>query len=96
MTVSLLEELEKLDSTYYAVGRENNMVGVMSHILNAPENQFTLAEKEFKSASRWEASFLKNKKARKNDKLMFMQFFMNKTNCIQGLNPPLFKLICFW
>uniref|UniRef100_K1RD43 Uncharacterized protein n=1 Tax=Magallana gigas TaxID=29159 RepID=K1RD43_MAGGI len=52
MTVSLLEELEKLDSTYSAVGRENNMVGVMSHILNAPENQFTLAEKEFKSASR--------------------------------------------
>lgn len=67
MTVSLLEELEKLDSTYSAVGRENNMVGVMSHILNAPENQFTLAEKEFKSASRWEATFLKNKKARKND-----------------------------
>lgn len=57
MTVSLLEELEKLDSTYSAVGRENNMVGVMSHILNAPENQFTIAEKEFKSASRWEASF---------------------------------------
>lgn len=52
MTVSLLEELEKLDSTYSADDRENNMVGVMSHILNAPEDQFTLAEKEFKSASR--------------------------------------------
>nr|XP_022292963.1 adhesion G-protein coupled receptor G2-like isoform X2 [Crassostrea virginica] len=52
MTVSLLEELEKLQSTYTAADREKNIAGVMSHVLNAPEAQFNLAERQFKSASR--------------------------------------------
>lgn len=38
MMVLFLEELEKLDSMYLVVGRENNMVGVMSYILNVFEN----------------------------------------------------------
>ncbi|XP_048769035.2 adhesion G-protein coupled receptor G2-like isoform X2 [Ostrea edulis] len=52
MTVSLLEDLEKLQSTFTAEQREKNIVGVISHLLNAADSQFSLAEREFKSASR--------------------------------------------
>lgn len=53
MTVSLLEDLEKLQSTFTAEQREKNIVGVISHLLNAADSQFSLAEREFKSASRY-------------------------------------------
>ncbi|XP_062597425.1 adhesion G-protein coupled receptor G2-like isoform X2 [Saccostrea cucullata] len=52
MTVSLLEKLESLQSTYTADNREKNIVGVMSHIMNVRETEFSLAEKKFQSASR--------------------------------------------
>ncbi|XP_061176294.1 adhesion G-protein coupled receptor G6-like [Saccostrea echinata] len=52
ITISLLEELEGLQSTFITRDRERNIVKIMSNVLSTTETQFSLSEKRFKSASR--------------------------------------------
>ncbi|XP_062597421.1 adhesion G-protein coupled receptor G6-like [Saccostrea cucullata] len=52
ITVSLLEDLEGLQSTFITRDRERNIVKIMSNILNTTETQLNLSEEKFQSASR--------------------------------------------